>query len=132
MAVKVVYDATRGLVQENDPTGAGGFDIKDTFLDQGTELNILAETAPAAIPALQPFGVSVVNTGVSGDSVTLADGTAVGQIKIVVYKEALSGTTTDDLVVTVANGNDVTLADEGDVAMLVWSGAKWLTVGQSS
>ena len=126
MAVKVVYDATRGLVQENDPTGAGGFDIKDTFLDQGTE------TVAAPGNAISPRGTSVVTTSADNDAVTLADGTAVGQIKIVVYKEALSGTTTDNLVVTVANGNNVTLADEGDVAMLVWSGAKWLTVGQSS
>ena len=133
MAVKVVYDATRGLVQENDPTGAGGFEIKDAFLDQGVE-----GAANAPIPATQggkaitTSGVTLVSTTANDDVVTVANPTAtnIGQMKTVIYIKANNNA--HNLLIKDSGANTIaTLQDKGDVALLMWSGANWLLVGQS-
>ena len=124
MAVKVVYDATRGLVQENDTTGVGGFQIKDVSLTEGSE-TVAATQAGAAASAL---GVTLGTTTAAGDILLIAAGSSVGQQKTVIYKtEAAVG---DSLVLKNAAG-DVTFAtldEQGDVAVLVWDGAIWRVV----
>lgn len=134
MAVKVVYDSTRGLVQENDATGAGGFEIKDAFLDQGVEGTVANPVvAVNGGKAITTSGVTLVKTNANNDKVTIADGPAnanIGQMKTVIYIEG-AGAANHDLKID-ANGNTVaTLQDQGDVALLMWNGADWLLVGQS-
>ena len=134
MAVKVVYDSTRGLVQENDTTGAGGFEIKDAFLDQGVEGTVANPVvAVNGGKAITTSGVTLVKTNANNDNVTIADGPAnanIGHMKTVIYIEG-AGAANHDLKID-ANGNTVaTLQDQGDVALLMWNGADWLLVGQS-
>ena len=133
MAVKVVYDATRGLVQENDSTGAGGFEIKDAFLDQGVEGTVAAPiVATNAGKAISTSGVTLVKTNANDDKVTLADAADanIGQMKTVIYFAAQNNNAHNLLID--ANGTTVaTLGDKGDVALLIWNGADWLLVGQS-
>ena len=135
MAVKVVYDATRGLVQENDPTGAGGFEIKDAFLDQGVEGTAANPVvATNAGKAISTSGVTLVQTNANNDLVTLADGPAnanIGQMKTIIYLKSGTNTNTDDLKVNANGGLITTLLDVGDVALLMWNGSDWLLVGQS-
>lgn len=133
MAVKVVYDATRGLVQENDTTGAGGFEIKDAFLDQGVEGTVAAPiVAVNGGTAISTSGVTLVKTNANNDKVTLADATAanIGQMKTVIYLGA-DGVDTDDLIIDANGATVATLGDKGDVALLIWNGEDWLLVGQS-
>ena len=138
MAVKVVYDATRGLVQENDSTGAGGFVIKDTILSEGVE-----GAAPAIAGAGSPgpdlsvtLGVSLVDSAIAGSFVTVpnAPATNIGQIKTVIYSENSSGGAAS--VKVLGTGlpapNGIELSTVGDVLMLMWNGSAWNVVGQTS
>jgi|11_taG_2_1085331.scaffolds.fasta_scaffold05966_7 hypothetical protein len=130
MAVKVVYDATRGLVQENDSTGVGGFQIKDVSLTEGTD-TANATAAGVDIPAV---GVTLASTTGGGDAngkVKIANGTVIGQQKTVIYlAEAAAG---DNLLIrTAADGALATLDVAGDVAVFIWSGASWLLVNQAT
>ena len=133
MAVKVVYDSTRGLVQENDATGAGGFEIKDAFLDQGVEGTVAAPiVAVNGGTAITTSGVTLVKTNANNDLVTVADAAAanIGQMKTIIYLVG-AGDAAHDLKVN-ANGQLLTtLEDQGDVALLMWNGTDWLLVGQS-
>lgn len=133
MAVKVVYDSTRGLVQENDATGAGGFEIKDAFLDQGVEGTVAAPiVAVNGGTAITTSGVTLVKTNANNDLVTVADADAanIGQMKTIIYLVG-AGDAAHDLKVN-ANGQLLTtLLDQGDVALLMWNGTDWLLVGQS-
>ena len=128
MAVKVVYDSTRGLVQENDSTGAGGFEIKDAFISQGSEsVNAAAAGADAL---LSPKGVSIITSAAGNDHVRLQDGTSVGQQKIIVHEAG-----GQNLSVENSAGTDLIAAADtfntGDVALLMWNGSAWLVVASS-
>lgn len=135
MAVKVVYDAIRGLVQENDATGAGGFEIKDAFISQGSEGTQQAPIEAAAQAANQDIlarGVSLVKAVAAGGlvEVELQDGTAVGQQKIIISHS----TSTGDLVVKDELGNTVIATGNisaGDVALCIWTGTAWKLAGNS-
>lgn len=137
MAVKVVYDATRGLVQENDSTGAGGFVIKDTILSEGVEGATQAvDGAASPGPNLSvTLGVSLVDSAIAASFVTVPDAPAanIGQIKTVIYSED-SDTNGGNVKVlgTGLPGAGVELADVGDVLMLIWTGTAWNIVGQTS
>lgn len=136
MAVKVVYDATRGLVQENDATGVGGFQIKDVSLTEGSDtFDAVAGVNVAAAAALPATGVSLVTIGAGADNTLkfckLANGSAVGQQKtIIVVADNGTGVNltvrnaadTDNLV---ADGDGLAL---GEVAVLVWDGSVWRVV----
>jgi len=131
MAVKVVYDATRGLVQENDTTGVGGFEIKDAFISQGTEnVNAAAAAATADIVAR---GVSIVTTVAAGGltEVELQDGTSVGQQKIIISAAASDAA----LEVKSEAAADIIAAGDtfnaGDVALCIWTGTAWQVVASS-
>lgn len=129
MAVKVVYDATRGLVQENDITGVGGFEIKDAFISQGSE-DVNADADPA-LALLSPKGVSVVTVIGAADAVRLQNGTVVGQQKIIISAAASDA----DLEIQNAAGGvlvaDGAGFDAGDVALLMWNGTAWQVIASS-
>lgn len=129
MAVKVVYDATRGLVQENDTTGAGGFEIQDAFISQGSE--DVNANANAALALLSPKGISVVTVTGAADAVRLQNGTVVGQQKIIISAAASDA----DLEIQNAAGDalvaDGAGFDAGDVALLMWNGTAWQVIASS-
>lgn len=133
MAVKVVYDATRGLVQENDATGVGGFQIKDVSLTEGSDtFNAVAAAAIGAAAALPATGVSLVTLAANDAKVCkLENGSAVGQQKtIIVVADNAQGT---NLTVKNAAANVDLVADGdslalGEVAVLVWDGSVWRVV----
>ena len=63
----------------------------------------------------------------SNTATTLADGTVVGQIKIIVH-DVDGGNSI--LAVTDALGfADLDFVDDGDTAMLMWSGTSWAIIG---
>lgn len=137
MAVKVVYDATRGLVQENDTTGAGGFEIKDAILSEGVEgaegaIDGAANPGPNLSLTL---GVSLVDSAIAASFVTVPDAPAtnIGQIKTVIYSEDSEGSGGNVKVLgTGLPAGGVELADVGDVLMLMWNGSAWNIVGQTA
>jgi len=140
MAVKVVYDSTRGLVQENDATGVGGFQIKDVSLTEGSDtFDAVIQGGVGAAAALPATGVSLVTIGAGNDAdkkfCKLANGTVVGQQKTIIVL-ANNGQAVNLTVRNAADGADL-IADGaalnlGDVAVLVWSGASWLVVNQTT
>lgn len=140
MAVKVVYDSTRGLVQENDATGVGGFQIKDVSITEGSDtFDAVVQGGVGAAAALPATGVSLVTLGV-GNAATkkfckLANGTVIGQQKTIVVL-ANNGQDVHLTVRNAADGGDIigdaAELDLGDVAVLVWSGAAWLVVNQTT
>lgn len=136
MAVKVVYDATRGLVQENDITGVGGFEIKDTILSEGVEGSVAAvDGAATPGPDLSvTLGVSLVDSAIAASFVTVPDAPAanIGQIKTVIYSEDSDGGAGSVTVLGTGLGAGVVLADVGDVLMLMWNGSAWNIVGQTA
>jgi hypothetical protein len=140
MAVKVVYDATRGLVQENDATGVGGFQIKDVSLTEGSDtFNAVATGAVGAAEALPATGVSLVTLAAGNDGnlkfCKLADGSAVGQQKtIIVVDDNAQGVNLtvkneDNNATLVADGDSLAV---GDVVVLVWDGNVWRVVNQTA
>ena len=131
MAVKVVYDATRGLVQENDTTGVGGFQIKDVSFTEGSD-TANATAAGVDIPAV---GVTLATTTGGADAngkVKIANGTVIGQQKTVIYLAEAAGGGDNLLIRTAGDGALTTLDEAGDVAVFIWSGAAWLLVNQAT
>lgn len=133
MAVKLTYDATKGLVQKEDPTGAGGFELTGAFISEGVEgadAPVAAAAAADANKDLATQGVSLVSTTAAADKVNVPDPAAenIGQTKTVIYKSAANAA--DTLVVHANGGAIATLADAGDLVMLMWDGSDWRVVGQ--
>lgn len=86
-------------------TKAGGASIAKTALSITTPLSICTTTS-------------------SNGHVSLADGTAVGQVKIISFKTKVS----DNLVITPANmalGTQITADTVGAICILIWDGANW-------
>ena len=140
MAVKVVYDATRGLVQENDTTGVGGFQIKDVSLTEGSDTFAAVATGDVdASTALPAVGVSLVTLGTGNAAAKkfckLADGTVIGQQKTIIVvanngqNVNLTVKNAGNTAAIIADGDNLNL---GDVAVLVWSGSSWLVVNQTT
>ena len=139
MAVKVVYDATRGLVQENDTTGVGGFQIKDVSFTEGTDtFNAVVQAGVAAAAALPAVGVSLITSAVGNNALLtfckVADGTVTGQQKTIIH---LSDNAQGNNLVVRDSGDaaDIVAAGTfgvGDVVVLIWSGTKWLKINETA
>jgi hypothetical protein len=84
-------------------------------ISDGTQTAISVATA---VTLLQTAG---------SNATTLADGTIVGQIKIIIHDTdgGASVCTPADPMGYV----DLNFVDDGDTAMLMWSGAKWAIIG---
>ena len=137
MAVKVVYDSTRGLVQENDATGVGGFQIKDVSLTEGSEEKEAAAAGADAI--LTATGVSLVDVTGDNHQVQIPKGTVIGQQKTVIVKIKQNANAAHNLHILGVDSGDaaqVLVGDnvigQGDVVVCVWSGAAWLVVNQTT
>jgi hypothetical protein len=92
-----------------------GFSNSIEDISDGTQTAISVATA---VTLLQTAG---------SNATTLADGTIVGQIKIIVHDTdgGASVCTPADPMGFV----DLNFVDDGDTAMLMWSGAKWAIIG---
>ena len=88
MATKVNYNSTQGLVQELDPTGAGGFLVNGSEIGQKTltftEVNATASNAKVAVEP--SFDIFLVTTSGPGQFFSLAAGNYYGQIVSVFHK----------------------------------------------
>jgi hypothetical protein len=92
-----------------------GFSNSVEDISDGTQTAISAATA---VTLLQTAG---------SNATTLADGTVVGQIKVIIH-DTDGGAT----VCTPADPMgyvDLNFVDDGDTAMLMWTGAKWAIIG---
>ena len=81
-----------------------------------------ASGAKTALSITTPL--SICTTGSGTGHVSLADGTTVGQIKIISFKTKVS----DNLVITPANlalGTQITADAVGAICILIWDGANW-------
>lgn len=81
-----------------------------------------AMTTAGAV-SLDTYATLVNTTTGSGHASTLADGSIVGQVKVI--RLAVDG---GDLVLTVASldgGDTITFGDAGDYVMLCWDGYQW-------
>ena len=92
-----------------------GFSNSVEDISDGTQTAISAATA---VTLLQTAG---------SNATTLADGTVVGQIKVIIHDTdgGASVCTPADPMGFV----DLNFVDDGDTAMLMWSGAKWAIIG---
>ena len=92
-----------------------GFSNSIEAISDGTQTAISVATA---VTLLQTAG---------SNATTLADGTIVGQIKIIIHDTdgGASVCTPADPMGYV----DLNFVDDGDTAMLMWSGAKWAIIG---
>jgi hypothetical protein len=92
-----------------------GFSNSIEDISDGTQTAISVATA---VTLLQTAG---------SNATTLADGTIVGQIKIIIHDTdgGASVCTPADPMGFV----DLNFVDDGDTAMLMWSGAKWAIIG---
>ena len=92
-----------------------GFSNSIEDISDGTQTAISVATA---VTLLQTAG---------SNATTLADGTIVGQIKVIIHD-----TDGGASVMTPADPMgfaDLNFVDDGDTAMLMWSGAKWAIIG---
>jgi hypothetical protein len=92
-----------------------GFSNSIEDISDGTQTAISVATA---VTLLQTAG---------SNATTLADGTIVGQIKIIIHDTDCGAS-----VCTPADPMgyvDLNFVDDGDTAMLMWSGAKWAIIG---
>tara|TARA_Y100000592_G_scaffold62032_1_gene96891 strand:- start:1752 stop:2210 length:459 start_codon:yes stop_codon:yes gene_type:complete len=92
MAIKVNYNSTQGLVQELDPTGAGGFLVNGSEIGQKTltqtESNVTTANGAANVSVEVTTDVIFVNIPGTGPSskFTLGDGSYFGQIVTIFLK----------------------------------------------
>ena len=94
------------------------------FYPVGATNNITAGTG-GAISVTNYF--TTINTDAGGDAFTLADGTQIGQLKLVRLVADGGG----DAVITPANlsgGTTVTFGDAGDEAEFIWDGTEWILI----
>jgi|TARA_B100001094_G_C18065417_1_gene737215 hypothetical protein len=74
--------------------------------------------------------VTLLQSSGTGTATTLADGTVVGQLKVIIH-DTDGGTSI--LAVTDGMGfADLDFVDDGDTAMLMWSGTSWAILSQQS
>ena len=93
-----------------------GFSNSIEDISDGTQAALSVATA---VTLLQTAG---------SNATTLADGTVVGQLKIII-NDTDGGTS----VCTPADPMgyaDINFVDDGDAVILMWSGAKWAVIGQ--
>ena len=94
------------------------------FYPQGATDNIAA-AAGGAISVTNYF--TTINTDAGGDAFTLANGTQVGQLKLIRLVVDGGG----DAVITPANlaaGTTITMNDAGDEVELQWNGTDWVVI----
>ncbi len=121
----VEYTGAAGL---NQTTGTGGFSISDAPLLQEQE----TITATAVAQAANVFGATnLVGVAAMAGGVTLADGTGLGQEKVLVMTDA-----TNSVVVTVENhalgaATELTFAAVDQTVVLVWQGSHWFELKNS-
>ena len=92
-----------------------GFSNSVEDISDGTQTAISAATA---VTLLQTAG---------SNATTLADGTVVGQIKVIIH--ATDGGATVCTPADPMGYVDLNFVDDGDTAMLMWTGAKWAIIG---
>ena len=99
-----------------------------SFLSFGTEaVNSQTISTTAAIDVTTMITLVTTTNSAAG---TMADGTKVGQIKILVHAVD-GGDTVIDVNNAVGFGN-VVLTDIGDTAILMWTGSKWVAISATS
>ena len=93
------------------------------FSNSGEDISDGSQTAISITHALTLLQSSGTNT-----ATTLADGTVVGQLKIIIH-DTDGGNSI--LAVTDAVGfADLDFVDDGDTAMLMWTGSHWALLSQ--
>jgi len=122
---KVTYSSAKGLVVESGT----GFQVNDAPILEEIE----AVTTAAAAVAGAGFGITNVTTDGTtgaGQVVTVANGSAAGQLKTVILaSNADAGTDTvrvDDATDTQV-GSSLTV--DGNFIHMVWTGSAWAVVG---
>ncbi len=83
---------------------------------------IAGTSGGAALSVATPISFCTTTSGNGG--VTLADGTSIGQVKVISFKTKV----TDNLVITPASfalGSQITADSAGAICILIWDGANW-------
>lgn len=121
------YTAAAGVTIDGVKLKDGGI-TSGTFVaglyPQGASDNITAGTG-GAIAVTNYF--TTINTDAGGDAFTLADGTKIGQLKLIRLVVDGGG----DAVITPANlasGTTITMNDASDEVELQWNGTDWVVI----
>ncbi len=143
MAIKVNYNSTQGLVQEIDPTGAGGFLVNGTDISQNTltqsESNTTTINGQPLVAVEVSTDVIFVNQQGTGASAkfTLGSGSYFGQIVTIFLKTKnvgdslhIVGTWPNNQFKTI-NSTAISTTIESSAAIstnvrVMWIGDKWI------
>ena len=90
------------------------------------QMNNAAQQALSGAGALNVTSYYSAWTTTGADAGTLADGTAIGQLKkIQLIVDGGDGTLTPS---NLSGGTTITFADAGDYVVLVWDGTNWIAL----
>ena len=108
---------------------ANGFSVNDvTVIDANGNTAIATEALTTTAPALSPFGSSSLDSTANAVDGTLAAGTYIGQVKVIVMTEASNSST-----VTIANHvtsdpEVATFNAVDETGVFMWTGTEWATI----
>jgi len=123
---KVTYSSAKGLVVESGT----GFQVNDAPILEEIEA-VTTDSVAGAVDG-EGFGITNVTTdgvGAADQIVTIANGTAAGQLKTVILANRAAGGDTvrvDDATDTQI-GSSLTV--NGNFIHMVWTGSAWSVVG---
>jgi len=110
-----------GLETNYGISNASGLAQYVGFISISSQTNVTAGTG-GAIPLTSYM--TTINTDAGGDAFTLANGTAIGQLKKIYLLVDGGG----DAVITptsLSGGTTITMNDAGDYVVLMWTGSTW-------
>ena len=112
---KVTYSASRGIVQSNGQ----GFFIQDVPISPSSE----AIADGNAVGDLS--GLGVVTFTSNSDDITLEDGVAVGQQKVIIVTTGGTNSSFTDSQGSAITGINGQVLSSGDAFLCIWTGSTW-------
>ena len=121
---KVTYSPSRGLVS----TAGTGFQVTGVPLVENAESLTVAVSATATLTS---YGTSTITATGNTGTITVPDGTSVGQQKLIVTVESGGHAALSVLNHETSAPEAFTSAASGDNLLLVWLGSVWATVANN-
>lgn len=113
---KFTYSASKGIEQSSGQ----GFFVQDVPVSPSSEAIATLNSAS------DNEGLGVATFSSNATTITIEDGVAVGQQKILVITEAGTNTAINDTTGEISNGTlSAAALSEGDVFLIVWNGTRW-------
>jgi len=106
-----------------------GFKVGDVVVaDANGNLAVQAETVTTVAPALSTFGSSAIDSSANAVDATLAAGTYIGQIKVIVMTEASNSSTVSIANHQTSDPEVATFDAVDETGVFMWTGTEWITL----